>query len=119
MVPAGGVVRDAPFRSLRLANQEDGVSIIRSERSTVRSTGPEWRSYAACRLMPAEMFFPVGTTGMAVEDVAEAKGVCTHCEVRSACLNFAIETRQAFGIWGGTDEDERREMARLRRRGAR
>ena len=97
------------------------MSITRSERSTSRSrgSGPEWRRDAACRLMPAEMFFPVGTTGMAVEDVAEAKRVCAHCEVRSACLNFALDTRQEFGIWGGTDEDERREMARLRRRGAR
>jgi WhiB family transcriptional regulator, redox-sensing transcriptional regulator len=95
------------------------VTITRSERSTARSSGPEWRRYAACRLMPAEMFFPVGTTGMALEDVAEAKGVCAQCDVRSACLNFALDTRQEFGIWGGTDEDERREMARRRRRGAR
>ena len=95
------------------------MSVTRTDRSTVRSTGPEWRRLAACRLMPAEMFFPVGTTGMAVEDVAEAKGVCAHCEVRASCLSFAIDTRQEFGIWGGTDEDERRELARRHRRAAR
>lgn len=95
------------------------MTITRSERSTTRSTGPEWRRYAACRLMPAEMFFPVGTTGMALEDVAEAKRVCAHCEVRSDCLGYALDTRQEFGIWGGTDEDERRELSRRRRQGVR
>ena len=43
-----------------------------------------------------------------------AKQVCEDCEVRAECLRFALETRQEFGIWGGTDEKER---ARLRRKG--
>jgi WhiB family redox-sensing transcriptional regulator len=62
--------------------------------------------------MPADMFFPVGTSGMAVEEVAAAKQVCGTCEVSGPCLDFALETRQEFGVWGGTDEDERREMVR-------
>jgi WhiB family transcriptional regulator, redox-sensing transcriptional regulator len=62
--------------------------------------------------MPAEMFFPVGTSGMAIEEVASAKQVCGGCEVSGPCLEFALETRQEFGVWGGRDEDERREMVR-------
>jgi WhiB family transcriptional regulator, redox-sensing transcriptional regulator len=62
--------------------------------------------------MPAEMFFPVGTSGMAIEEVASAKQVCGACEVSGPCLEFALETRQEFGVWGGRDEDERREMVR-------
>ncbi|HEX5268153.1 MAG TPA: WhiB family transcriptional regulator, partial [Acidimicrobiales bacterium] len=74
--------------------------------------GADWRRRAACRLMPAEMFFPVGTSGMAIEEVASAKQVCGGCEVSGPCLEFALETRQEFGVWGGRDEDERREMVR-------
>jgi WhiB family transcriptional regulator, redox-sensing transcriptional regulator len=95
------------------------VSVTRSDRTTARETRLEWRRRAACRLMPAEMFFPVGTTGLAVEDAIEAKAVCTHCEVRTACLAFAIDSRQEFGIWGGTDEEERRELTRRAQRGGR
>lgn len=93
------------------------MSVIRSERVETRGTEPEWRRQAACRLMPAEMFFPVGTSGMAVEDLAAAKAVCAHCEVRGACLDYAVETRQEFGIWGGTDEEERRSLVRRARQG--
>ncbi|HEV2370211.1 MAG TPA: WhiB family transcriptional regulator [Acidimicrobiales bacterium] len=75
----------------------------------------DWRFRAACRLMPAELFFPVGTSGMAVEEVTAAKSVCGQCEVSQPCLTFALETRQEFGIWGGTDEEERRELSRRAR----
>ena len=93
------------------------MSVIRYERVETRGAELEWRRQAACRLMPAEMFFPVGTSGVAVEDLAAAKAVCAQCEVRMACLDYAVETRQEFGIWGGTDEEERRDLARRARQG--
>ena len=74
--------------------------------------GMEWRKRAACRLMPADMFFPVGTSGMAVEEAQAAKTVCVQCEVTEPCLAFALDTRQEFGVWGGLDEEERRDLAR-------
>jgi WhiB family redox-sensing transcriptional regulator len=39
--------------------------------------------------------------------------VCSKCEVRLECLDFAITTRQQEGIWGGLNPKERQ---RLRRR---
>ena len=72
----------------------------------------DWRQQAACRLMPAEMFFPVGTSGMAIEEATAAKAVCGQCEVTEPCLTFALDSRQEFGVWGGKDEEERREMVR-------
>ncbi|MHB1445198.1 MAG: WhiB family transcriptional regulator, partial [Acidimicrobiales bacterium] len=57
------------------------------------------------------------TSGMVVEDPAATKTVCAQCEVRVACLDYAMETRQEFGIWGGTDEDERRSLVRRVRQG--
>jgi len=82
------------------------------ERLQIDSGNLEWRVRAACRLMPAEMFFPVGTSGMAIEEATAAKAVCRQCEVTEPCLSFALETRQEFGVWGGRDEEERREMLR-------
>jgi WhiB family redox-sensing transcriptional regulator len=32
--------------------------------------------------------------------------------VKKECLDFAIETNQDCGIWGGTSEDERRQIRR-------
>ncbi|HET6795307.1 MAG TPA: WhiB family transcriptional regulator [Acidimicrobiales bacterium] len=78
--------------------------------------GLDWRQRAACRLMPADLFFPVGTSGAAVEEVAAAKRVCGGCEVSGPCLEFALATRQEFGVWGGLDEDARRQRLRSARR---
>ncbi len=76
-----------------------------------------WRDLAACRHVDADLFFPVGTTGTAVDSIAAAKAVCASCPVRDACLQFALETKQEDGVWGGTDEDERRRLRRTGRAG--
>ena len=76
---------------------------------------PYWRDQAACRHCSPELFFPAGTTGAAVHEIAAAKAVCAACPVQSQCLRFALRTGQAYGIWGGTTEDERVSLRRLAR----
>ena len=71
-----------------------------------------WRTNAMCRDTDPELFFPVGTTGQALLQIAKAKGVCCECPVKIECLDFAMETNQDTGIWGGFSEDERRQMRR-------
>lgn len=71
-----------------------------------------WRDGAACRHTNAELFFPAGSTGTAVDQIEAAKSVCHACPVRDACLQFALESNQEAGIWGGKDEDERRKLRR-------
>lgn len=71
-----------------------------------------WRTNAICRDTDPELFFPVGTTGQALLQIAKAKGVCCQCPVKVECLDFAMETNQDTGIWGGTSEEERRQMRR-------
>lgn len=79
-----------------------------------RSTGRDdrWRDQASCGSTDPVLFFPVGSTGDAVDLIRAAKAVCQGCPVRSACLNFALETNQEAGIWGGTSAEERRMLRR-------
>lgn len=76
----------------------------------------DWRSQAACTDEDPELFFPVGSTGPAVDQIAEAKEVCARCEVREPCLEYAISSNQDAGVWGGLSEDERRSLKRKRQR---
>lgn len=46
----------------------------------------------------------------------EAKAVCHQCPLEAACLAFALENEQRFGVWGGHTERERRRL--LKRRAA-
>ena len=75
-----------------------------------------WRELAACRSHDPELFFPIGKAGLGQGEIQRAKIVCAGCPVRQSCLDFALETGQEFGIWGGYDEDERRVLRRSRRR---
>jgi WhiB family transcriptional regulator, redox-sensing transcriptional regulator len=70
----------------------------------------DWRDNAACRDTDPELFFPIGTTGPAVEQIESAKLVCFQCDAQSHCLEFALATNQESGIWGGTSEEERRKL---------
>ncbi len=74
----------------------------------------DWRDYAECRDTDPDLFFPVGTTGPALEQIANAKAVCATCEVKDLCLEYAITTNQDSGVWGATSEEERRQMRRAR-----
>ena len=73
----------------------------------------DWRERAACRDSEPGLFFPIGTTGLAIDQIEEAKSICTLCLVVDDCLQYALKTNQEAGVWGGYAEDERR---RLRKR---
>ena len=81
----------------------------------------DWRHRAACLDEDPELFFPIGNTGPALLQIEEAKAVCRSCDVRVECLDWAMETGQDAGVWGGLSEDERRALkrrtARARRAG--
>lgn len=72
----------------------------------------DWRDGASCRDTDPDLFFPVGTTGAAVDQIAAAKAVCDACPAKEPCLQFAIENNQDSGVWGGTSEEERRKLRR-------
>lgn len=75
---------------------------------------PEWQERALCAQTDPEAFFPEkgGST-------REAKRICTRCEVKAECLEFALAHDERFGIWGGLSERERRKVKREAREAAR
>ena len=75
----------------------------------------DWGTDAACRDTDPSLFFPIGTTGNAIEQIADAKQVCFECVRRDDCLEFALSTNQDTGVWGGASEEERRIIRRRRR----
>ena len=68
----------------------------------------DWRDKAACLTVDPELFFPVGNTGPAVDQIEKAKAVCARCTVTEICLQYALESGQDSGVWGSLSEDERR-----------
>jgi WhiB family redox-sensing transcriptional regulator len=71
-----------------------------------------WRREASCRDTSPELFFPIGTTGQAIDQIAAAKAVCMGCPSRVPCLEFALSTNQDSGVWGATSEEDRRHLRR-------
>lgn len=80
----------------------------------LESISHDWRDDALCRDTDPDLFFPVGTTGPAISQIAAAKNVCQQCAAREECLDFALVTNQDSGVWGGTSEEERRTIRRRR-----
>ena len=102
--------RFAPIALAPIQRKSD-VSILASSLA-LGSADYTWRDQAMCRDTDPELFFPIGTTGQALLQIAKAKSVCCQCPVTVECLEFALETNQDTGIWGGNSEDERRQMRR-------
>jgi WhiB family redox-sensing transcriptional regulator len=70
---------------------------------------PDWQERALCSQTDPEAFFPEkgGST-------REAKRICSRCEVKVECLEYALGHDERFGIWGGLSERERRGLKRER-----
>lgn len=68
-----------------------------------------WREAAACTERSDVDFFP---TPEDIKGIADAKALCAVCPVADECLSFALETRQAEGIWGGHTSKERQKIRR-------
>jgi WhiB family transcriptional regulator, redox-sensing transcriptional regulator len=71
----------------------------------------DWTRKAACLDLDPELFFPISMEGPSQSQVERAKAVCRGCPVREPCLEYALDTRQAYGVWGGTDPLQRRELS--------
>jgi len=86
------------------------VALVHSRQLELTIERDDWRDVALCRDTDPDLFFPVGTTGPAIEQIESAKAVCQQCEAQTPCLEYALATNQDSGVWGGTSEEERRQL---------
>lgn len=80
---------------------------------TGRPTNPAassttWMKHGLCRQVDTAIFFPEGRGAAITIQTEQAKQVCNRCPVRATCLEWALDTGQHSGVWGGMSEDERR-----------
>ncbi len=88
---------------MKEAAEMDGQPVV----ADLLGNAPEWQERALCSQTDPEAFFPEkgGST-------REAKRICSRCEVKSECLEYALAHDERFGIWGGLSERERRKLKR-------
>lgn len=89
-------------------------------------------THAACKGGDVSLWFPdfVDDSGDDVFDdgtvfesygdtdvfYAEGKAICAECPIKDACLDYAMEHRIRFGLFGGLTPIERRRIERRDRR---
>lgn len=71
----------------------------------------DWMTDALCTQTDPEVFFPKPG-----RSILAAKRVCSKCEVRDDCLDWAMTTGEPWGVLGGLGESERRRLRGVRRR---
>ncbi|HUG75602.1 MAG TPA: WhiB family transcriptional regulator [Acidimicrobiia bacterium] len=76
-----------------------------------------WQVDGLCRGNHSYLFFP--PSAVERKDDRErreerAKAICRVCPVQEPCLEFAVEIREPYGIWGGLTELERRQVVSRR-----
>lgn len=68
-----------------------------------------WQEEAACRKVSVDLFFgpEQETPTQRRERESAAARVCGACPVKDPCRSHALSLPEAYGVWGGTSEDER------------
>lgn len=67
----------------------------------------DWRADTPCKADPDAMF-----PGTNKHEIDRAKSFCHACPVTQQCLQWALETGEEYGVYGGLTEQERRAMRR-------
>ena len=75
-----------------------------------------WRAASACLTADPDLFFPIAAGTALNKPVSRALLICDGCPVRRQCLDFAMQTGEKDGIWGGTTPEERTRARRARSR---
>ncbi|GGV08495.1 transcriptional regulator WhiB [Streptomyces filipinensis] len=77
---------------------------------TITPADDTWQAQALCAQTGPDFFFPEPGSS-----VREAKRICAMCELRPACLDYALANDERFGVWGGLSEKERLALRRTSR----
>lgn len=77
--------------------------------SDVKEYQFEWLDGAECKGVDPAIFFPEKYESTH----KQAKAICQACDVRVECLQYALDTGERHGIWGGVSERERRRIQHM------
>ena len=82
----------------------------------IQTVNQTWQLRVACRGRIDVVLPPSASERKEEREAweARAKLICSTCAVREPCLDYAVETREPHGIWGGLNEHERRELLAAR-----
>lgn len=75
----------------------------------------QWRAQARCATGTGalvDLFFSEN-----IDDINRAKAFCLGCEVRTECLDAALERHEPWGVWGGELFLHGKVLAHKRKRG--
>jgi WhiB family redox-sensing transcriptional regulator len=77
-----------------------------------------WQRDAACAGKDVNIFFhPEFERGASrARRVMQAQSICSACPVRQRCQDYAVETEEFYGTWGGVDELTRKDQLKATRR---
>jgi len=67
----------------------------------------QWMKDAGCKGNTEADFFP--ESGYTKESQLAYK-ICSQCNVKTECLNYAVDRPELLGIWGGTSHRQRRHI---------
>jgi WhiB family redox-sensing transcriptional regulator len=79
--------------------------------ATAADTLSTWVEQAACASTDPEIFFPARD-----DPGTQARQVCGRCPVSDNCLAYALQSGEEFGIWGGLNPAERKNLRRTLQR---
>ncbi|ASF13062.1 WhiB family transcriptional regulator [Nocardia brasiliensis] len=86
-----------------------GGAVLKQSAQLLEREAGEWAGSGSCAQSDPEEFFPeAGETSLL------AVRICSRCEVRESCLEYALEHSEVLGIWGGLTRRQRIKLSRLR-----
>lgn len=77
--------------------------------------GREWLRLGACRgHEDPDLWYATSNTVDGNAQIHQAQAICHTCPVLQQCARWALENREAWGVWGGVTERERRKLLKIR-----
>lgn len=100
-----------PFRAILLAIMTTERERAFTEFSHAQAELEDDGKTLACR-SHAEFFYPEDYYELSNRKLAEdlAKQLCAGCPLKALCASYAVLAQEDYGIWGGTNVRERREL---------
>lgn len=72
---------------------------------------PHWEN-KACRDDDRDVFF-MDEDETRDQPNPQAAAICSRCLITNECLQWALDTKQRYGVWGGTTPRQRTKLLRV------